>query len=230
MIENLILNITIFPVKKIKGILFSADIYLNIDFSLDLYKNDKKDIDLKLNNFSLFLIILSSNHFFSILSVINDYLYGKINLKSISPYFIIFNIIWNVDSSFIDIYFGIYYSNKKGSLFVPFIINCLNYILIESKLLYLSIKLQDEFEDIRSELEINNELNSNINIIIEKLLNKKFLKIFLFQIYFIFISLFFYILFLLKTFYFLYLLFQYLFLKYIIILKFKLKIILFQII
>ena len=179
LVEILYLHIFTYPIEYIKGNLFSADLYLNINFTLNSDKNNNITILSNLDNFCVILIILCLINSFTSLSIIKDCYDGKINPKSISPYFLISNIIWNVDIFFIGIYLGFLYSNNKVIFLIPLILNIINNC-IESKLLYYSYKSQDEFEVIQRRMENNNQSIENINLIFQNLFKKKLCKVYLF--------------------------------------------------
>ncbi len=195
-IELLYLHIYTFPTKYINGNLFSADLYLNINFTLDVFNNDKVSFFSNTENFYVIVIILCLINFLISLSIIKDCSDGKINPKTISPYFLISNMIWNADSFFIGIYLGILHSNKKETFIIPLVLHLIDNCFIESKLLYYSYKSQDEFEEIQRKMQSNNQSIENINLIIQQLFKKKLCNVYLLMIFsIIFIFFFFYYIF-----------------------------------
>ena len=191
LIEILYLHIFTFPIKYINGNLFSADLYLNINFNLDIFQNDNFTFLSNLDNFCVILTILCLINLLTSLSIIKGCSEGTINPKSISPYFLILNMTWNVDSFFIGIYLGFLYSNQKETFTIPLILNFINVYCIESKLLYYSYKTQDEFEEIQKRMERNNQSIEKINLLFQQLFKKKLYKVYLLIIFSIIFSFFF---------------------------------------
>ena len=185
-IDKLLLEIITKPLSYIKGHLISSDLNLDINFHLNTYKNDNNS--LSLNNFSILLIIISIIHFLIYLSIQKNCSLGNINPKSISPYFILFNMVWNIDSSIISLYLGILYFDKRFPFLIPSVLYIINFSIIETKLLYYSYRSQDKFIEIQRQMENNNETNENINLNIQLLFEKEIVKLYNFLYALIFCS------------------------------------------
>ena len=181
-INKLFMNITSY--EYINGNLISSDLNLNINFSLFSFHNHSLELFNYYMLFCLFCII----NFLTNLSILRHCITRKINPKSISPYFIIFNMICNVDSSIISIYLGILYTNERYSFLIPAILSIINFSICEFKILYLSFRAQDEFDEIERQMENNHENNENINFIIQDLFQKQITKLYFIIYSFIFIS------------------------------------------
>ena len=187
-IDKFLLEITMDDryTRFIKGYLISSDLNLDINFTLTYHHHHENSFFLI--HFSIPFIIISIIHCFIYISIKINCSLGKINPKSISPYFILFNMVWNIDSAIIILYLGILNLDNRFPILIPSVLYIFNFSIIETQLLYHSYKSQEEFVEIQRQMENNNETNENINLQIQLLFKKKFLKLYIFLYALIFTS------------------------------------------